>query len=51
MIHTHMREEGSVITRIVGDNVLFAPPLCVNEDDIDQMLDAVKAAVDALTLS
>jgi adenosylmethionine-8-amino-7-oxononanoate aminotransferase len=46
-----MREEGSVITRIVGDNVLFAPPLCVNADEIDQMLDAVKAAVDSVTLT
>ena len=50
-IQTHMREEGSVITRIVGDNVLFAPPLCVNQDEIDQMLDAVKAAVDSVTLT
>src|SRR5690606_17900133 len=28
-VQKHMREQGGVITRIVGDNVLFAPPLIV----------------------
>src|SRR5690606_2817784 len=28
-VQKHMREQGGVLTRIVGDNVLFAPPLIV----------------------
>ena len=49
-IQKHLREEGQVITRIVGDNLLFAPPLCVNGDEIDQILSATKSAIDAVTL-
>ena len=49
-IQKHLREEGQVITRIVGDNLLFAPPLCVNSDEIDQILSATKSAIDAVTL-
>ena len=48
-VQKHMREEGSVITRIVGDNVLFAPPLVINEAEVDQIVAAAKAAVMAVT--
>ncbi|MPZ99033.1 MAG: aminotransferase class III-fold pyridoxal phosphate-dependent enzyme [Dehalococcoidia bacterium] len=45
----HMREEGGVITRFVGDHIVFAPPLVVNEDEVDTILDATRAAVRAAT--
>ena len=47
-VQRHMREQGSVITRIVGDNVLFAPPLCINGDEVDQLVDAASKAVRAV---
>ncbi|MEX1022131.1 MAG: aspartate aminotransferase family protein [Dehalococcoidia bacterium] len=50
-VQKHMREEGGVITRIVGDNVLFAPPLCVNGAEVDQIVEAAAAAVRAITKS
>ena len=43
----HMREEGSVITRFVGDEIVLAPPLVVNGDEVDQVVGAVDAAVRA----
>ncbi len=46
---THMREEGSVITRFVGDNLVFAPPLVVNADEVDQIIRATAEAVTAVT--
>ena len=45
----HMREEGSVITRFVGDQIVLAPPLVVNGDEVDQIVGAVEAAVAAVT--
>ena len=44
-----MREEGSVITRFVGDQIVLAPPLVVNGDEVDQIVGAVEAAVAAVT--
>jgi adenosylmethionine-8-amino-7-oxononanoate aminotransferase len=46
----HMREEGGVITRFVGDHIVMAPPLVVNADEIDVMVGAVEAAVRAVTV-
>ena len=48
-VATHMREEGSVITRFVGDNLVFAPPLVVNADEVDQIIRATAEAVTAVT--
>ena len=36
----HLREEGEVITRFVGDQLVFAPPLSSTEEDIDFLVDA-----------
>ncbi|TAJ17043.1 MAG: aspartate aminotransferase family protein, partial [Dehalococcoidia bacterium] len=48
-VQRHMREEGSLITRVVGDNVLFAPPLSVNAAEVDQIVASATAAVRAVT--
>ena len=45
----HMREEGSVITRFVGDNLVLAPPLIVQPAEIDQIVEATKNAVAEVT--
>ncbi len=45
----HMREEGGVITRFVGDNLVFAPPLMVSASEIDQIIEATARAVTAVT--
>ena len=45
----HMREEGSVITRFVGDKLVFAPPLIVQPAEIDQIVEATKNAVAEVT--
>ncbi len=43
----HMREEGSVITRFVGDEIVLAPPLVVDSGEVDHVVGAVEAAVRA----
>ncbi|MEZ4554640.1 MAG: aspartate aminotransferase family protein [Dehalococcoidia bacterium] len=48
-VATHMREEGSVITRFVGDQIVLAPPLVVNAAEVDQIVGAVHSAVRAVT--
>lgn len=48
-VQKHMREESGVITRIVGDNVLFAPPLVIGASEVDQIVDAAAKAVRAVT--
>ncbi|RLT26802.1 MAG: aspartate aminotransferase family protein [Chloroflexi bacterium] len=48
-VATHMREEGQVITRFVGDQIVLAPPLVVNAAEIDQIVEAVSNAVRAVT--
>jgi adenosylmethionine-8-amino-7-oxononanoate aminotransferase len=45
----HMREEGGVITRFVGDQIVLAPPLIVNAQEVDTIVGAVEAAVRAVT--
>jgi adenosylmethionine-8-amino-7-oxononanoate aminotransferase len=45
----HMREEGGVITRFVGDQIVLAPPLIVNAEEVDTIVGAVEAAVRAVT--
>jgi adenosylmethionine-8-amino-7-oxononanoate aminotransferase len=45
----HLREEGGVITRSVGDHVLMAPPLTITEEEVDVLLGALEKAVGAVT--
>ena len=45
----HMREQGGVITRFVGDQIVVAPPLVVNAGEVDQIVDALESAVRAVT--
>jgi len=47
-VQRHMREQGQLITRVVGDNVLFAPPLCIRPAEVDQMVASATAAVRAV---
>ncbi len=49
LVATHMREQGGVITRFVGDQVVLAPPLIVNAEEIDLIVGAVEAAVRSVT--
>ncbi|MFA7250330.1 MAG: aspartate aminotransferase family protein [Dehalococcoidia bacterium] len=44
----HMREEGGVITRFVGDNLVFAPPLVVSASEVDAIIEATARAVSAV---
>ncbi|RLT34156.1 MAG: aspartate aminotransferase family protein, partial [Chloroflexi bacterium] len=45
----HMREQGGVITRFVGDNLVFAPPLVVGASEVDQIVEATARAVASVT--
>jgi adenosylmethionine-8-amino-7-oxononanoate aminotransferase len=45
----HMREEGGVITRFVGDQIVLAPPLVIDAGEIDTIVAAVQGAVEAVT--
>lgn len=45
----HMREQGGVITRFVGDQIVLAPPLVIRPAEVDQIVDAVATAVRAVT--
>ena len=45
----HMRNEGGVIPRIINDELLMAPPLVVNSEEVDIMIDAAREAVRAVT--
>ena len=45
----HLREEGGVITRFVGDHIVMAPPLVVNAEEVDIMVGALDQAVRAVT--
>ncbi len=45
----HLREEGGVITRFVGDNIVFAPPLIVSAAEVDQIVEATARAIAAVT--
>jgi adenosylmethionine-8-amino-7-oxononanoate aminotransferase len=44
-----LREEGGVVTRFVGDHIVFAPPLVVNESEVDAIVVALDQAVRAVT--
>ncbi|MDE2497839.1 MAG: aminotransferase class III-fold pyridoxal phosphate-dependent enzyme, partial [Xanthomonadaceae bacterium] len=46
--YTHALRHG-VLLRPLGDTVYFLPPYCINEADIDFMVDAAIGAVDAAT--
>ena len=48
-VATHMREQGGVITRFVGDQIVLAPPLMVGAAEVDLIAGAVEAAVRAVT--
>jgi len=48
-VMAHMRDEGSVIPRIINDELLMAPPLVVKAEEIDQIVGAAEAAVRAVT--
>ena len=45
----HMREQCELITRFVGDHLVIAPPLIVNESEIDHIVGAFETAVNAVT--
>ena len=45
----HLREEGSVITRFVGDELVFAPPLVVSAEEVDQIVAASAEAIRSVT--
>jgi adenosylmethionine-8-amino-7-oxononanoate aminotransferase len=45
----HMREEGGVITRFVGDQIVLAPPLVIAPNEVDAIVSAVDGAVQAVT--
>lgn len=45
----HLREEGAVITRFVGDHLVLAPPLVIRAHEVDQLVEAVTASVRAVT--
>ncbi len=48
---TKLLEEHGVIGRVVaGDSMCFSPPLIITEAEIDEMLDRVGRAVEALTV-
>ena len=36
------------LTRIVGDSLLFAPPLIIHPDEVDQMVHITRAAISAV---
>lgn len=48
-VAAHMREQGGVITRFVGDQIVLAPPLVVNAEEVDAVVGAAEAAVRAVT--
>jgi adenosylmethionine-8-amino-7-oxononanoate aminotransferase len=45
----YMREEGGVITRFVGDQIVLAPPLVIRPSEVDSIVEAVATAVRATT--
>ena len=48
-VMAHMRDEGQVIPRIINDELLMAPPLVINADEVDFMVHAAREAVKAVT--
>jgi adenosylmethionine-8-amino-7-oxononanoate aminotransferase len=45
----HMREQGGVITRFSNDHICLAPPLVIEGADVDFLVEAVVAALGAVT--
>ena len=41
----HMRDEGHVLPRNINDEILLAPPLVVNAEEIDQIISATVNAI------
>jgi len=48
-VMAHMRDEGRVIPRIINDELLMAPPLVINAEEVDIMIGAAREAVRAVT--
>jgi putrescine aminotransferase len=48
-VMAHMRDEGGVIPRIINDELLMAPPLVVNAEEVGIMVDATREAVRSVT--
>jgi 4-aminobutyrate--pyruvate transaminase len=48
-VATYLREQQGVITRFVGDQLVFAPPLVINAEQVDLIVEAVEASVRAVT--
>lgn len=48
-VMAHMRDEGHVIPRIINDELLMAPPLVINADEVDFMVHAAREAVREVT--
>lgn len=48
-VMAHMRDEGHVIPRIINDELLMAPPLVINADEVDFMIHAAREAVRSVT--
>ncbi len=50
-VMAHMRDDGGVIPRIINDELLMAPPLVINEAEVDTMVDAAASAIKKVTES
>jgi adenosylmethionine-8-amino-7-oxononanoate aminotransferase len=48
-VMAHMRDQGGVIPRIINDELLMAPPLVINAEEVEIMVGAAAAAVEAVT--
>jgi adenosylmethionine-8-amino-7-oxononanoate aminotransferase len=48
-VATHLREQGGVVTRFVGDQIVLAPPLVIAEAEVDTIVGALAEAVAAVT--
>ena len=46
LIGDHARDNG-LIVRVIGDRLVFAPPLIITKDQVDNMTDALEKALDA----
>ncbi|MFT3976863.1 MAG: aminotransferase [Sphingomonas bacterium] len=47
MVHEQMNERG-VLARTCGDAITFAPPMIINAEEIDQILDCLAQSLDAV---
>ena len=44
----HLREECGVITRFVGDQIVLAPPLITNKEEIDFLIDGLDQSLQSI---